>query len=158
MQFESPDNSILLRYYLLANDEDNFFKVLENVQDVDSLGNKAELLQIAVEQNLQKSALELINRGALEPNNLLQLGKAAIQKAHPEMLEEVLNRNPKLADQLLLPASQELGVPAKLGPGNRNNRVECLKMVLSHHDIDVRIEDGKLQLKPNNVLSIFFFF
>lgn len=114
------------------------------MDDVSSLNNKAELLQLAVEQNLQRSTLELINRGALEPNNLLQLGKAAIQRAHPEMLEEVLKRNPKLADQLLLPASQELGVPAKLGPNNRNNRVECLKIVLGHHDIDVRQEDGKI--------------
>ena len=140
---EGVDNAMLLRYYLTANDEGNFLKTLETVEDLDALGNKTELLRLAVEHNLQNTTKLLLQRDTPDSLNLSLLAKTTVERGHPEILKELLSRSPKLADRLLMPASQELGVPSRPGPRNRNNRLECLKLILNQDGVDVRQEDGK---------------
>ncbi|XP_016840208.1 transient receptor potential cation channel protein painless isoform X2 [Nasonia vitripennis] len=138
-----PDPQYLLKYYLSANDEANFLKVLGTVEDLNGLGNKSELLRQAVEKNLRATMKEMLERDGLMDENLYEIAKVAVERGHPEILKELLKKKPKIAERLLMSACQELGVPSKPGPGNRNNRFECLRMIMEQGDIDVRQEDDK---------------
>ncbi|XP_011499906.1 PREDICTED: transient receptor potential cation channel protein painless [Ceratosolen solmsi marchali] len=136
------DYERLLRYYLTANDEVNFLKALEKMEDI-VVNNKIELLKIAIEHNLRDAAKELLHNNIPDTENLYELGKIAIEQAYPDILHELLTINAKLANRLLLPASQELGISTRPGTANTNNRLKCLKMILNQDGVDVRQEDDK---------------
>ncbi|KAJ8676652.1 hypothetical protein QAD02_012439 [Eretmocerus hayati] len=143
---DQEDPNILLRYYLGANDEINFLAKLDSLEEpqTELAGSRFDLLRLAVEQNLRGCLVRLARVGLQpESSELPDLGRAALRRAHPEVLRELLENSPKLADDLLLTACQELGAPAKPGPGNRNNRLECLRLILERKNVDVRQEDDK---------------
>lgn len=103
----------------------------------------ALLLHLSVEHDLVRATEELLSRAGAESVSLFELAKLAIERAHPRILEKLLERSPRLADRLLLPACQELGVPVSHSTGSSQDRIKCLKLVLSKHDVEVRQEDGK---------------
>ena len=139
----APDPAILLRYHLSANDEIKFLKTLETIEE--PISNRIELLRMAVEHNLRDATAALMKTASLDSTSLTELARIAVEQGHPDILKELLSRSPKMADHLLMPASRELGIPTRPGPGNRNNRFECLRMVLMQ-DVDVRQEDGEKKI------------
>lgn len=140
----NPDDYNVLKYHLHANDEDSFLKKLQNIEG-DKLRNTSELLSLSIEHNLKQATRELIRRGALKVADSQELAKLAIAKAHCDILRQLLRHDSSLRCRtLLLPACQELGVSCKPGPNGRDNRLECLRLVLSHGCIEVDIEDGEM--------------
>lgn len=140
------DQATLLKYHLNANDEANFLNTLEGVSELETLDNKADLLESAVAKNLRRATRELLRRSTLNSAELVELCRIAIERAHPDILKELLGRNPRLADALILPASRELVTALSPGPGHRNNRFRCFKIVMDQSEVNVRQQDGKTDL------------
>ncbi|XP_014209279.1 transient receptor potential cation channel protein painless isoform X2 [Copidosoma floridanum] len=141
-----PSTESLLRYYLLANDEVNFAKVLGKVDNIETIASNVELLRLAVEKNLHDTVMRLLDRNPLEQDTLIELGRMAVRCGYSEIILALIKKSPRLADKLLLPVCQELGVPTgRTDPSfpNTDKRLECFKIVMAQEGVNVRQEDDK---------------
>jgi len=132
-----------LKYYLVANDEINFLKNLELVR-VEILRDVAEdLLEMAAQRNFHEIVLGILEKLGEGLFSVKKAAHAAVQQGHPAILRELLNIEPKVANDLILNACLELGMPGKRGVDNTSDRLECLKLILEQENVDVRCTDSK---------------
>ncbi|XP_067213310.1 transient receptor potential cation channel protein painless isoform X2 [Linepithema humile] len=134
-----------LKYYLIANDEANFLKNLELVR-VEILHDVAEdLLEMAAQRNFHETVCGILEklREKLTPFSVRKAAHTAVQQGHHAILRELLNVEPKVANDLILNACLELGMPGKRGVDNTPDRLECLKLILEQKNVDVRCTDNK---------------
>ncbi|XP_043269495.1 transient receptor potential cation channel protein painless [Venturia canescens] len=108
-----------------------------------------ELLETAARENNPAAVAEQLARKE-RVNGNDSFGEAAariaVQLGHPDVLQEILKVDPRLANKLLLPAAQELGVPT-WPSGRRENgddRIRVFGLVMERAgEIDTRCEDDK---------------
>ncbi|XP_043261776.1 transient receptor potential cation channel protein painless isoform X2 [Colletes gigas] len=132
-----------LKYYLNANDEKNFLKCLEIVEN-DVVNNVAEdLIEMAAERNFKVTITELLKRVKGTGCNLERAANLAIQRGSADILSQILNTDPVIGNNLLLNASLELGIPEKGNTDDMSNRLKCLKLILDRENVDVRCTDNK---------------
>ncbi|KZC14334.1 PREDICTED: transient receptor potential cation channel protein painless [Dufourea novaeangliae] len=133
-----------LKYYLNANDQTNFFKCLQVVQD-DVVNNVAEdLIEMAAQRNFEDTISALLERVQRTVGcNLQKAANIAIQMGSPGVLRRILNTDIQVGNDLLLNACVELGIPGGNGTENMDDRLECLKLILDRDDVDVRCTDSK---------------
>ncbi|KAF3419985.1 hypothetical protein E2986_04275 [Frieseomelitta varia] len=131
-----------LKYYLNANDEINFLRCLEMIQD-DVVNDEAEdLIEMAVQKDLKDAVVTLLKRTRGIGCNLEKAASLAVQQGSPDILRELLETDVDV-NNLLLDACLELGIPTKEGSGYMDNRLECLNLILERENVDVRCTDSK---------------
>ncbi|XP_011859346.1 PREDICTED: transient receptor potential cation channel protein painless-like [Vollenhovia emeryi] len=129
-----------LKYYLIANDEKNFLNSME-LGETKVLHNEAkQLLEIAVERNLYKSVLELLERLKGESFSVKEAAEIAVWYGHVHILQILLRVQPEVANDLILSACQQLGMPKR--KGNDTDRLMCLKLILDQENVDVRCTES----------------
>ncbi|XP_003396024.2 transient receptor potential cation channel protein painless [Bombus terrestris] len=132
-----------LKYYLNANDEMNFLKCLEMVEN-EAVNNVAkDLIEMAVERNFKNAVITLLKKTRGTGCNLEKAANLAVQQGLPHILREILETDVDVTSDLLLNACIELGIPNKEGSGNMEDRLECLNLILEREDVDVRCTDSK---------------
>lgn len=132
-----------LKYYLIANDEMNFLKSLELVK-VEVLHNVAEdLLEMAVQRNFYEIVVGILEKLKGSLFNVKKAAHVAVERGNHVILQELLNVEPEVANDLILNACLELGMPGKQGVNNMSDRLQCLKLILEQENVDVRCTDSK---------------
>uniref|UniRef100_A0A0C9RIG0 Pain_0 protein n=1 Tax=Fopius arisanus TaxID=64838 RepID=A0A0C9RIG0_9HYME len=140
---DKPVDFNTLRFYLDANDETHFLENLKTFEEYGAprLDGEDKLMVIAAERNLKTAVTELLRRrehGSI-PRAALEV---VVRRAHHELLREFLKTGVKIENEVLMIACQELGVPCRFGV-EQHSRIKCLKLLLEHPDVQVRIEDEK---------------
>ncbi|XP_060820394.1 transient receptor potential cation channel protein painless [Bombus pascuorum] len=132
-----------LKYYLNANDEINFLKNLEIVEN-EAVNNVAkDLIEMAVERNFENAVIKLLKKTRGTGCNLQKAANLAVEQGLPRILRKILETDVDVTSDLLLNACIELGMPDKKGSGNIDDRLECLNLILEREDVDVRCTDSK---------------
>lgn len=132
-----------LKYYLNANDEINFLRCLEIVEN-EALNNVAkDLIEMAVKRNLKNAVITLLKKTRGTGCNLEKAANLAVEQGLPYILREILETDVHVTSDLLLNACIELGIPDKEGSGNIDDRLKCLNLILEREDVDVRCTDSK---------------
>ncbi|XP_066587186.1 transient receptor potential cation channel protein painless isoform X2 [Prorops nasuta] len=139
---ERPVNIHDLRYYLSANDEENFLRNAVKLDPEDLQEESAEdLLVLATERNLRQAVDFLLKALAKKENTgnrkiLLFSAQAAISRGYSHLLTEFFRLDPSIAWNFLIDACIELG------SDDSASRLECLRIILDYN-VDVRVSDGK---------------
>ncbi|XP_011883141.1 PREDICTED: serine/threonine-protein phosphatase 6 regulatory ankyrin repeat subunit B-like [Vollenhovia emeryi] len=131
-----------LKYYLTANDEKNFLNSMKLVKTKVLHNETEELLQMAVEHNLYKSVFELLERLEEEWFSVKKAAEIAVLNGHVHILQLLLRVQPEVANDLILSACQQLGMP-KRRKGNDTDRLMCVKLILEQENVDVHCTDSK---------------
>ncbi|XP_015188750.1 PREDICTED: transient receptor potential cation channel protein painless [Polistes dominula] len=131
-----------LRYFLNANDEINFLRCLEKFDYNVLINDIDELLEMAVERNFDKIVKELLDRMQGHTCDLTKAAIIAIQQANCDILRELLKQDSELANELIIDACLELGMPEKQRSVG-TDRLKCLKLILDQDNVDVRCTDNK---------------
>ncbi|XP_053995935.1 transient receptor potential cation channel protein painless [Hylaeus anthracinus] len=135
-----------LKYSLNNNDEAIFLSGLEILEN-DNIenDNMKELIEMAVNQNLQEAVSALLKR-VKEGNVNCDLKNAAllaIRKGSSDLLDHILNASCGVdMNELLLNACLELGIPGKGDSKDMSNQLKCVKLILKNN-VDVKYTDGK---------------
>ncbi|KOX77755.1 Transient receptor potential cation channel protein painless [Melipona quadrifasciata] len=111
-----------LKYYLNANDEINFLRCLEMIQDDVVIDEAEKLIEMAVQKDLKDTVITLLKRTRGIGCNLEKAASLAVQRGSPDILQ--------------------LGIPTKEGSVNMD-RLECLNLILERENVDVRCTDSK---------------
>lgn len=129
-----------------VDEETSFLNNTINVRDEREI---EESLKIAAKRNYRVAAGQLARKA--HASGFANFGEAAartaVQLGHADVLQEILKFEPKLANKLLLPAAQELGVPTwpRRGENDQEDeRVRVLRLILEQPEVDTRLEDGAL--------------
>uniref|UniRef100_A0A6V7KCJ1 Ion transport domain-containing protein n=1 Tax=Bracon brevicornis TaxID=1563983 RepID=A0A6V7KCJ1_9HYME len=134
----------VLRFYLDANDEENFLNNLKCLYEEDGsakLDGEDKLIVIAAERNLKKAVSELLRRR--EQGNIPQAAlEVATRRAHHDILDKFIKTGTKVDNEVLMIACQQLGIPCRYGI-EQQSRIKCLKLLLDRPDVEVRFEDEK---------------
>lgn len=132
-----------LKYYLNANDEINFLRCLEIVEN-EAVNNVAkDLIEMAVERNFKNAVITLLKKTRGTGCNLEKAANLAVEQGLPHILREILETDVDVTSDLLLKACIELGIPDKEESGNMDDRLKCLNLILEREDVDVRCTDSK---------------
>ena len=134
----------MLYNYIVSNDNENFLKTIEQLNNVDYISNILSLYHLAVEKNSCESLHGLFKLKSPDFEELCKLGEIAVERSNFDALSTLLAKNSKIANKLILQACQELVVPSKSFQINYDNRIRCLKLILEQKNVNVRQEDGKL--------------
>lgn len=142
-------NAYDLKYYLIANDEMNFLKNLELVRAEmllhDSHFIAEDLLEMAAQCNFHESVCGILEKFKERLFSVKKAAHIAVQHGHHAILRELLNVEPEVANDLILNACLELGMPGKRGVDNTSDRLECLKLILEQKNVNVRCTDSKYE-------------
>lgn len=132
-----------LKYYLIANDEMNFLRSLKLVK-MEVLHNVAEdLLEMAVQRNFYEIVMGILEKLKGSLFSVKKAAQVAVEQGNHVILQELLNVEPEVANDLILNACLELGMPGKQGVNNMSDRLQCLRLILEQENIDVRCTDNK---------------
>ncbi|XP_011688410.1 PREDICTED: transient receptor potential cation channel protein painless-like [Wasmannia auropunctata] len=131
-----------LKYYLIADDETNFLKSMKFVKTKISHDVAEELLEMAVQHNFYKAVIAIIQKFMSQCFNVRKAAEAAVRLSHSAILRELLYVEPKVANDLILSACQQLGIPERR-KNNISDRLECLKLILEQESVDVHCTDSK---------------
>ncbi|XP_043670576.1 transient receptor potential cation channel protein painless-like [Vespula pensylvanica] len=131
-----------LRYFLNANDEINFLRCLEKFNNDSLINDINDLLEMAVEHNFYKIVKELLDRTHGNTRDLSKAAIIAVQQANCDILRELLKHDSELANELIIDACLELGMPEKQR-SDVTDRLKCLKLILDQDNVDVRCTDNK---------------
>lgn len=131
-----------LRYFLNANDEINFLRYLEKFNNDSLINDINELLEMAAERNFYEIVKELLDRTHGDTLDLSTASITAVQQANYDILRELLKHDGELANELIIDACLELGMPVK-HRSDVDDRLKCLKLILDQDNVDVRCTDSK---------------
>ncbi|KAI4500247.1 hypothetical protein M0802_004664 [Mischocyttarus mexicanus] len=131
-----------LRYFLNANDDINFLRCLDKFNHNLLINDIDELLEMATERNFNDIVKELLDRTQGHTRDLSKAAIIAIQQANSDILRELLKHDSELANELIIDASLELGMPEKQR-SMMTDRLKCLKLILDQDNVDVRCTDNK---------------
>lgn len=132
-----------LKYYLIANDEMNFLRSLKLVK-MEVLHNVAEdLLEMAVQRNFYEVVMGILEKLKGSLFSVKKAAQVAVEQGNHVILQELLNVEPEVANDLILNACLELGMPGKQGVNNMSDRLQCLRLILEQENIDVRCTDSE---------------
>ncbi|KYN44544.1 Transient receptor potential cation channel protein painless, partial [Trachymyrmex septentrionalis] len=132
-----------LKYYLITNDETNFLKNMEFVK-IEILHSVAEeLLEMSAQRGFYKITIGILEKLKGKQFSVKKAAQEAVQQNDYAILQVLLEMEPNVANDLLLSACQELGMPRKRGIDNTLDRLNCLKLILEQEDVNVRCSDNK---------------
>ena len=132
-----------LKYYLITNDETNFLKNMEFVK-IEILHSIAEeLLEMSAQRGFYKITIGILEKLKGKQFSVKKAAQEAVQQNDYAILQVLLEMEPNIANDLLLSACQELGMPRKRGIDNTPDRLNCLKLILEQEDVNIRCSDSK---------------
>ncbi|XP_024888767.1 transient receptor potential cation channel protein painless-like [Temnothorax curvispinosus] len=132
-----------LKYYLIANDETNFLKSMELVKTEVLHSVDEELLEMIAQRGFHKAAIEILKKLEGRQFSVKKAAQAAVQQSDHAILQALLKVEPNVANDLILSACLELGMPGKRGADNTPDRLKCLKLILEEENVNVRCSDNK---------------
>lgn len=132
-----------LKYYLIANDEINFIRSLETVKLELLHDITEELLEMAAQRDLRQAMTEMLNKFQKNMFNVKKAALVAVQKGHYNILQELLNVEPEVANDLVLDACLELGMPKEQEVDDASDQLECLRLILKQENVDIRCTDSE---------------
>ncbi|XP_011692057.1 PREDICTED: transient receptor potential cation channel protein painless-like [Wasmannia auropunctata] len=132
-----------LKYYLIANDETNFLKNMELVKIEILHSVVEELLEMTTQRGFHKVAIAILEKLKERQFSVKKAAQVAVQQSDHAILQILLKIEPNMANDLILSACQELGMPGKRGVDNTVDRLECLKLILEQENVNVRCSDNK---------------
>ncbi|XP_036149482.1 transient receptor potential cation channel protein painless-like isoform X1 [Monomorium pharaonis] len=136
-------NAHVLKYYLDANDEKNFLESMKRVKiEVLHDSEVEELLEMAVQRNFYRSVIKILEKFKGRQFSIQKAAEAAVLHSHSAILQKLLCEEPKMANNLVLSACQQLGIPEKQKVNDTSHRLECLKLILEQ-DVDVHCTDNR---------------
>ncbi|XP_011883144.1 PREDICTED: transient receptor potential cation channel protein painless-like [Vollenhovia emeryi] len=132
-----------LKYYLIANDEKNFLNSMELVKTEVLHGVAEELLEMTAQRGFHRAAIEILEKLKGRQFSVKKAAQAAVQHSDHAILQVLLKVEPSAANDLILNACLELGMPGKRGADSTTDRLECLKLILEQENVNVRCSDNK---------------
>ncbi|XP_032680658.1 transient receptor potential cation channel protein painless isoform X1 [Odontomachus brunneus] len=132
-----------LKYYLTVNDEVNFLRSLEIIEPQMLHGVAEDLLEIAAQHNFLGAVVGTLSKLQKSMFNVKRAAQIAVRNGHYSILRELLNVEPGAANDLVLDACLELGMPSRHDVDDTSNRLECLKLILEQEYVDIRCADDK---------------
>lgn len=132
-----------LKYYLIANDQMNFLRSLELVK-MEVLHSAAEdLLEMAAQRDFHEVVVGILEKHKGSLFSVKKAAHVAVEQGNHAILQELLNVEPEVANDLILNACLELGMPGKRGINNMSDRLQCLRLILKQESVDVRCTDSE---------------
>jgi len=139
-----------LKYYLVANDETNFLKSMELVKTEILHSVAEELLEMSAQRGFCKATIAILKKLKGRQFSVRKAAQAAVQQSDHAILQVLLKVDSNVANDLILSACLELGMPGKRGADNMPDRLECLKLILEQENVNVRCSDSEYMNVKNN--------
>ncbi|XP_076301637.1 transient receptor potential cation channel protein painless-like [Lasioglossum baleicum] len=133
-----------LIYHLQGNDETNFLDCLRKMPKDEPIEIE-DLIVLAAEHNIKNAVSKLLEK-LTSRCNLEEAAVKAIQNGSPHILRLIMGNfdaDPGAANNLLLEACMELGIPGGTFKESVSNRLECLRLILNMKNVDVNCADRK---------------
>lgn len=144
-----------LKYYLVANDEINFLKSMELVKTEVLHSVAEELLEMSAQRGFCKAINAILKKLKGRQFSVKKAAQAAVQQSDHSILQVLLKVDSNVANDLILSACLELGMPGKRGADNTPDRLECLKLILEQENVNVRCSDSEY-INNKNIIKYYY--
>ncbi|XP_024879643.1 transient receptor potential cation channel protein painless-like, partial [Temnothorax curvispinosus] len=132
-----------LKNYLSVNDEENFMKNIILLRKEFPHEMVEELLKIAAERGFHKAAIGILKKFEGRQFSVKKAAQAAVEQSDHVILQALLKVEPNAANDLILSACLELGLPGTRGADYTPDRLKCLELILEKENVNVRCSDNE---------------